>query len=460
MARELYAQVGSLPLICPHGHVSAELLADDQPFDDPVSLLISPDHYLTRMLYSQGIDPSLLGVSGRGTAAPVDPVDPVDPRAAWRTFCAHWHLFRGTPSRVWLEQSLEEVFGVPADLSAASADAIYDALLEKLASAAFRPRALFDSFNIEVLATTDAATDDLRGHARLAADGYGRVIPTFRPDQVVDPDNPQWARNVELLGALTGEDTSTYVGYLAALRARRQVFIAAGGAATDHGHLTASTADLDHADAAKLFDRLIRGRGEPGEPELFRAQMLTEFAAMSIDDGLVMQLHPGALRDHVRYLRQAFGPDSGGDIPITTEYTKGLRPLLSRFGADHRFRLVLYTLDETTYSRELAPLAGVYPSVYLGSPWWFFDSPEGMRRYRRLTTETAGFYNTVGFTDDTRALPSIPVRHDVARRLDCGFLAELVVEHRLTLDEAADTAIDMAYRLAKSGYRLDRFAAA
>jgi glucuronate isomerase len=450
IARELYAGVRSLPVISPHGHVPASMLADNAPLPEPVALLIAPDHYVTRMLYSHGVAPSDLGAPRR------DGTRTAEPRQAWRTFCDHWYLFRGTPSRLWLEQELEEVFGVRSDIGPDTADEIYDALTERLATDAFRPRALFDSFNIEVLATTDSPLDSLTYHAQLAQEGYrGRIIPTFRPDSVVDPDAPDWAANVQRLGDVAKIDTSTYEGYLDALRARREVFAAAGATATDHGHPTAATADLDRAEAARLFDRLRSGRADAGDAELFRAQMLTEFAAMSVDDGLVMQLHPGSMRDHVKPLYDSYGRDSGGDIPTSTDYVHSLRPLLDRFGADARLRLVLFTLDEATYSRELAPLAGVYPSVLLGAPWWFFDSAEGIRRFRELTSETAGFYNTVGFTDDTRAFPSIPVRHDVSRRLDCAYLARLVAEHRLPLDEAAATAADLAYALPKKGYRLN-----
>lgn len=450
VARELYEQIGGLPLICPHGHISVSLLAENAQLPDPVELLIAPDHYVTRMLNSQGISPAAVG------AHPHDGASVAEPRDAWRTFCANWFLFRGTPSRLWLEQALEGVFGVRSDIGPDTADEIYDAITERLATPQFRPRALFDSFNIELLATTDSPLDALDNHARLAAEGYrGRIVPTFRPDDVVDPDRPGWAENLERLGEVAGQPISSYDDYLDALRARRAAFQAAGATATDHGHPTAATADLDHDDVVRLFDRLRAGRGQPGDAELFRAQMLTESAAMSADDGLVMQLHPGSVRDHVRPLFERYGRDAGGDIPARTEYVQSLRPLLDRFGSDPRLRLVLFTLDEAAYSRELAPLAGVYPAVFLGPPWWFFDSAEGIRRFRELTTETAGFYNTVGFNDDTRAIASIPVRHDVSRRLDCAFLARLVTEHRLSVDEAAETAADLAYRLPKKGYRLD-----
>ena len=454
IARELYAQVRDLPLVSPHGHVDPRVLADDAPLPDPAALFVAPDHYLTRMLYSQGVPLRNLGVPDREGNVHVAP------REAWRTFCANWYLFRGTPSRLWLEQSLAEIFGVTTPLGAESADAVFDELTDILAKPEFRPRALLKRFGLEVLATTDAATDTLEHHGRLAADReQTRVIPTFRPDGVTDPERDDWVPSVSRLGEITGTDTGSYAGYLDALARRREDFKRAGGTATDHGVPTARTADLDPADAARLYAKLLADAEKDGvaaaDAELFRAQMMTEMARMSVDDGLVMQLHPGALRDHDRKVYAEFGKDNGGDIPTPTDYVRDLRPLLDRFGDDPRLRLVLFTLDETAYSRELAPLAGVYPAVYLGPAWWFYDSPEGMRRYRELTTETAGFYNTVGFTDDTRAFPSIPVRHDVARRVDCGFLARLVAEHRLPADEAAETAKDLAYRLPKRAYRLD-----
>lgn len=454
IARELYALAKDQPLISPHGHVDPVLLAEDEPFPDPARLIIVPDHYLTRMLLSQGIRPAALGVPSING----EPVE-ADGRRIWRTFVEHWHLFRGTPSRLWLEQTLANVFGVHTRLSLATADEVYDALAQRLAEPAFRPRALFERFRIEVLATTEDPTDDLGRHAKLAADGWGgpggRVITTFRPDNVVDFEFDNFADNVARLGAAAGEDTGTYRGYLAALGARRQAFIAAGATSTDHGHPTARTLALDRAEAARLFDRGLRGAATAAEAETFRAHMLVEFARMSIEDGLVMQLHPGSVRNHNRWLYATHGRDVGGDIPQATEYLHALTPLLDAYGNDPRLRLVVYTLDETTFTRELAPLAGGYAALYLGAPWWFLDSPEVLRRFREAVTESAGFYNTAGFVDDTRAFCSIPVRHDVARRVDAGFLARLVAEHRLPLDEAAETIVDLAYHLPRRIFKLE-----
>jgi glucuronate isomerase len=453
IARELYALAKDQPIISPHGHVDPAILADDAPFPDPAHLIICPDHYVTRMLLSQGVPPASLGVPTRD-GRPYE----TDGRTIWRRFAEHWRLFRGTPSRLWLEETFTNVFGVTTPFGPATADEVYDAIAAKLAQPEFRPRALFERFNIEVLATTESPLDDLGHHAKLAADGWGgpggRVITTFRPDNVVDMEFEGWAANVAQLGEMTGEDTGTYRGYIAALRKRREAFIAAGATSSDHGHPTADTVVLDEVEAAALYEQGLRGEAEWLQAENFRNHMLVEFARMSIEDGLVMQLHPGSVRNHNKWLYTRHGRDVGGDIPEATEYVRGLEPLLDLYGNDPRLRLVVYTLDEDTFTRELAPLAGGYAAVYLGAPWWFLDSPEVLRRFREAVTETAGFYNTSGFVDDTRAFCSIPVRHDVARRIDAGFLARLVAEHRLPLDEAAETVVDLAYRLPKGIFRL------
>ncbi|MEU4217750.1 glucuronate isomerase [Actinoplanes sp. NPDC026623] len=453
IARELYELVRELPLISPHGHVDPGLLAGDEPFPDPARLLIVPDHYVTRMLLSQGIPLARLGVPSR-VGVPVEQ----DPRAIWRLLAENWYLFRGTPSRLWMERTLSAVFGVGTRLGPDTADQIYDTVAERLAEPAFRPRALFERFGIEVLATTESPLDDLSRHAKLAADGWGgpggRVITTFRPDDVVDMEFDGWASSVARLGEITGEDTATYRGYLAALRSRRQAFQAAGATSSDHGHPSAHTVLLTSSEAARLFERGLRGRASAADAEAFRGHMLVEFARMSIEDGMVLQLHPGAVRNHNRSLHAMHGRDVGGDIPQATDYVNALAPLLEAYGNDPRLRLVLYTLDEDVFTRELAPLAGGYAALYLGAPWWFLDSPDGLRRYRDAVTETAGFYNTAGFADDTRAFCSIPVRHEVARRADAAYLARLVAEGRLPLDEAAETIADLAYHLPKKVFRL------
>ena len=446
IARRLYAGIRGLPIVSPHGHTQARWFARNQQFPDPVALFVQPDHYVFRMLYSQGITLEELEI-GQARIA--------EPRKVWRIFASHYHLFRGTPTRLWLDFAFQELFGLTERLSAGTADDYYDAIEAKLATAEFLPRALYERFRIEVLATTDSPLDSLADHAVIRDSGWkGRIVPTFRPDAVVDPDYSEFRAGVEALGALTGEDTATWRGYLRALEARRQYFKTLGATATDHGHPTAQTADLNEPEASRLFATVMEGTAGAAEHELFRAQMLTEMARMSLEDGLVMQIHPGSARNHNARIFTRYGRDMGADIPRPTEYVEALRPLLNRFGNEAGLTIILFTLDETAYSRELAPLAGHYPCLRLGPPWWFHDSPEGMRRFREQATETAGFYNTVGFNDDTRAFLSIPARHDVARRMDAGFLARLVAEHRIDEDEAAELARDLTLGLVRKAYKL------
>jgi glucuronate isomerase len=450
IARRLYATVADLPIVSPHGHTDPAWFAEDRAFPDPARLFIVPDHYVHRMLYSQGIAPEAVGVP-RLDGGPVEQ----DPRAIWRLFAANFRLFRGTPSWLWLNHAFTTVFGIEEQPSAENADKLYDIIAAALARPEFRPRALYDRFNIEVLATTESPLDDLRHHRAIRESGWkGRVITAFRPDPVVDPAFPNFAANLVELGRITGRDAGTWKGYLEALADRRAYFKAVGATSTDHGHPSARTADLAGVEAEALFGRVRDGKSTTEDAELFRAQMLTEMARMSLADGLVMQIHPGSRRDHNPWIFKAFGKDKGCDIPGPTDYVSALKPLLDRFGNERDLTIILFTLDETAYSRELAPLAGHYPALKLGPAWWFYDSPEGMRRYREQVTETAGFYNTVGFNDDTRAFLSIPGRHDVARRCDCAFLARLVAEHRLEEDEALEVAHDLAYRLVKAAYKL------
>jgi glucuronate isomerase len=450
IARELYEQIVDLPLLSPHGHTDPRWFADNEPFDDPTSLLVTPDHYLTRMLYSQGVPLESLGV------APLDGGEPVDPRLAWRTFATNYHLFRGTPSGLWMNHVLHEVFGVTVRLTEQTADDIFDLIDDCLRRDEFRPRALLDRFRIEVVATTDSPLSGLRHHRRLCDEGLaGRVIPTFRPDTVADPDDQRFVQNIATLGELTGRDTTRWDEYLAALFERRQLARSLGATATDHGPPTAFTASLDAQAATALFTRALTGSLDDHGKELLRGQILVEMAAMSVEDGLVMQLHAGSRRNHNAQLFSRFGRDVGADIPGPVDYVDGLRALLDRFGNDARFRLVVFTLDESTFSRELAPLAGHYPAMSLGPPWWFLDSVEGMLRYRRSVTETAGFANTSGFVDDTRAFLSIPARHDVARRVDCRYLAELVSDHRLELDDAHDIARELTVDLPRRVFKLE-----
>ena len=450
IARALYAPVRDLPIVSPHGHTDPAWFASNEPFADPAQLLIVPDHYVFRMLYSQGTPLDALGiptVDGSPTES--------DPRRIWRLFAENYYLFRGTPSRLWLDWVFAEGFGLDVRLEAATADLYYETIDAALKTDAFRPRALFDRFGIEIIATTESPLDPLDHHRAIRESGWGgRVVTAYRPDPVMDPEHPGFAANLVRFGEIAGEDVSTFDGYLRAHENRRAYFRAAGATSTDHGHPSAVTADLPRAEAEALYAKIRGGDFRPGDAELFRGQMLTEMARMSLADGMVMQIHPGAFRSHNAPLLARFGRDKGADIPVQTEYVRGLKPLLDRFGNEARLTIILFTLDEDVYSRELAPLAGHYPALRLGPPWWFHDSPEGMRRFREAATETAGFFNTVGFNDDTRAFLSIPARHDVARRMDCAFLARLVAEHRLEEDEAHEVARALAFDLVKAAYKL------
>lgn len=451
LARHLYEEIKDLPIISPHGHTDPRWFAENEAFPDPAQLFVTPDHYVFRMLHSQGIPLEALGVP-RVDGGAVEQ----DPRKIWRLFAQNYHLFRATPSQLWVDHALERVFGVTERLSADTADRVYDHISDRLAHDDFRPRALFDRFAIEALSTTESALDDLRWHKMIRDSGWqGRVITTYRPDAVVDPEFEGFDENLRTLGELTGEDTATWAGYLAAHRSRRMYFKTVGGAtASDHGHPTARTEDFPQAVAADLFDKICSGAFSPEEADAFRGQMLTEMARMSLEDGLVLQIHAGSARNHAADVAAQFGRDKGFDIPTRTDYVTALRPLLGAVGRQQGLTVIVFTLDESSYARELAPLAGVYPALKLGPPWWFHDSYEGMMRFRESTTETAGFYNTAGFNDDTRAFCSIPARHDVARRVDCGYLAGLVATGRLDRRDASEVAHDLTYGLAKKAYKL------
>jgi glucuronate isomerase len=446
IAKRLYGSIERLPILSPHGHTDAKWFAENLPFPNPAELFILPDHYVHRMLYSQGIPLEKLGLDRR---------NPHDLKAVWRLFASHYYLFRGTPTRLWLDYAFQELFGLTESLSEANADAYYETISAKLALPEFRPRALYDRFHIEVLSTTNSPLETLADHRKIRDSQWkARILPTFRPDAVVDPDYEGFQNNLARLGEISGEDVGTWKGYLRALEKTRERFKALGCTATDHGHPTAATADLAPGEAERLYEKVCAASSTPDERALFRAQMLTEMARMSVEDGLTMQIHPGSFRNHNRAVFEKFGRDMGADIPTATDYVHALQPMLNRFGNEPGLIVILFTLDESAYSRELAPLAGHYPALRLGPPWWFFDSPEGMMRFRESTTETAGFYNTVGFNDDTRAFLSIPGRHDMARRMDCAYLARLVAEHRLDEEDAQQVAVDLTYNLAKRAYKL------
>ena len=449
IARELYLAIKDLPIVSPHGHTDPSWFAENQSFSNPAELLIQPDHYVFRMLYSQGISLESLGLGNSEKAKAVSP------ESIWQIFADNYYLFRGTPTRMWMDYVFAEIFNIDVVLDSSTASHYYQIIDDKLKHDDFKPRALFESFNIEVIATTENPLDNLKHHKKIAASNWqGKVITAYRPDNVLDPEFPDFAEQINQLAHVSGEAATSYNGYIKALENRRAYFKKHGATSTDHGHLTPFTADISDSKASSLFNKALLGLISADEAELFRGHMLTKMADMSVEDGLVMQIHPGCYRNHNEYVFQNFGRDKGADLPMPTEYIKNLKALLDKHGNNPELQVILFTLDETTYSRELAPLAGHYPSVKLGPAWWFHDSPEGMKRFRQQTMETAGFYNTVGFNDDTRAFMSIPARHDVARRIDCGFLAELVADHRISLNEAKELAVDLTYNLAKRAYKL------
>jgi glucuronate isomerase len=455
VARDLYQSVASLPLVCPHGHVDPRLFSDENAtFGSPADLFIIPDHYITRMLYSQGIPLESLGT-------PPSPIgrraggEGRDHRKIWKLFCENFYLFRGTPSGIWLTDELVTVFGVDERPCASNADRLFDLVAEKLSSPDFSPRQLFERFNIEILCTTDAATDTLEHHQAIRQSGWDRcILPTFRPDGVVNLDAPNWRANIDKLSEVSNINILDYESFILALEQRRAFFKSMGATATDHAALTPATVELTSIEADAIFQRALKGQSEPDDAARFTAHMLMEMARMSIEDGLVMQFHPGSFRNHNEIIFKKFGLDKGADIPLQTEYTRNLLPLLNKYGNDSRLTLILFTLDETTYSRELAPLAGHYPALRLGPPWWFFDSLNGMAHYFDQVMETAGIYNTVGFNDDTRAFCSIPARHDVWRRASANWLAGLVVRHIIDMDDAREMIQDLAIGLAKRAYKL------
>jgi glucuronate isomerase len=452
IARELYNQVAALPLVCPHGHVNPRLFAEEKvSFGTPTNLFIIPDHYVFRMLYSQGIPLESVGIP-RNDGVPVE----VDHRKIWQIFAENFYLFQGTPSGAWLKQELIEVFGIHDKLNGQTAQTIYDHIEEQLSTPAFQPRTLYERFDIEVLCTTDAASDNLEYHRRIRDSGWsGRILPTFRPDAVVNLDAPGWRDNLTALCEAVDTDITNYHDFIRALEQRRSYFKSMGAKATDHAAFFAITNTLSAPEADAIFQQALRGRLAADDAKRFTGHMLLEMARMSIEDGLVMQIHVGSFRNYNNTIFNRYGPDMGCDIPISSEFTRNLHPLLNKYGNDSRLTLILFTLDEDSYARELAPLAGHYPALKIGPPWWFHDSLNGMRRYFDRIMETAGIYNTAGFNDDTRAFPSIPARHDVWRRTAANWVAGLVTRGVVDMEDAHQMIYALAYRLAKKAYNLE-----
>lgn len=451
VARKLYEQVKDLPIISPHGHVPPVWIADDIPFRNATDLLLTPDHYVNRILHGQGVDLADLGV-------PVgSEFSDEQAREAWRIFSSHYELFRGTPMKYWMEMELVDIFGIDQRPSAENADEIYDAINAQLATDAFKPRALLDQFNISFLATTDDPLDDLEHHATLRDDDSvaTTIVPTFRPDKYLEAGRDGWNDLIDALAEKTGENTDTFAGWVAAMENRRQFFKSMGAVSSDHAHMDLGTQPLPADEAEAVYARARRGEASVEETDALRRTFMFEMARMASEDGLVMTLHPAVSRNHHQATFEKFGADVGGDIPVAFETVEALRPMLNAFGLNPNFRVILFGQDETVYSREVGPLAGFYPSVYVGPPWWFIDAPDAIMRWRQSVTEYGTFYKTTGFVDDTRAFMSIPARHDLSRRVDSSYLAQLVVQHRLEMDEAEELANAFVVDLPKKAFNLD-----
>ncbi len=450
IAFELYNGIKDLPIVSPHGHVDPKIFSENKPFPNPTELIIIPDHYVFRMFYSQGISFDYLGIL-RVDGKPVE----TDPRKVWQVFCENFYLFTGTPTGAWLQHEFVTVFGIDEKLNGESGQRIYDRIEEKLQTPEFLPRAMFDRFNVEVLTTTDAAGDSLEYHKKISDSEWdGKIVPCFRPDAVINIGSKSWRENINALSEASGIEINSYENFIKALENRREFFKSMGATSTDHAVVVPYTKKLSEYEAEKIFQSALTGKSTEEDADLFSAHMLMEMARMSIDDGLVMQIHAGSYRNHNSKIYEIYGTDMGCDIPVQTEFTKNLHELLNTYGSDPGLTLIIFTLDESTYSRELAPLAGHYPALKLGPPWWFHDSIEGMTRYRQRVTETAGIYNTVGFNDDTRAFPSIPARHDLSRRVDSNFLAGLVARHIIDMNDAVKMSHELAYNLVKKSYKL------
>ncbi|MCL3778275.1 MULTISPECIES: glucuronate isomerase [unclassified Actinomyces] len=451
IARELLATVEKAPIVSPHGHVPPEWLAQDITFADPTSLLLTPDHYTNRLLHS------LAGVELEEMGVPVGTErTPEQSRRAFSRLCESWDKLAGTPVRSWFTHELHEVFGIRVRPSAETSDEIYDAIDAAIHTPGFSARSLYERFNIAVLATTDDPCSDLASHRVLAEDPTwtGRVVPTFRPDAYLEPARPGFRALTERLGEVSGADVSTYAGHVEAMRRRRAFFVSNGAVSSDHSHRDAGTERLPDAEAEVLYARALAGTIDSGDGDRLRRHMVNDQARLACEDGLVMTLHPAVYRNHDTRTFERYGADVGGDIPMATELTRALQPLLEAYGNHEGFHLIPITMDETLYSRELAPLAGWYRSVYVGVPWWFIDEPDAILRFRAASTGYATLYKTSGFIDDTRAFCSIPARHDIARRCDSAFLARLVAEGRVEMEDALRISADLVDAIPREAFKL------
>lgn len=443
LATRLYELIADLPIISPHGHVDPELLAKNEPFGNPTELFILKDHYVTRLLHSVGVDLSDIYKSS-------------DPRKVWSIFYENYHVFSGTSSGYWFEETLRSIFAIKDLPSTENANRHYDLIASNLLEPAFLPKALAKRFNIEILATTDDPIDNLEYHREISKDSSfeTKVVPTFRPDRYLDPRSIGWKENIEKLLAVVNLKENNYKNFISALEDRRQYFKQHGAFSSDHGVFEPYTCILDEKVASEIYQSALIGTASENELRDFAGHMLVEMARMATVDGLVMTIHAGVVRNHHEDTLKAFGPDTGHDLPVTCEWVQNLRPLLNAYGLSKNLKVVLFSLDETNWSREIAPLASFYPSVFIGAPWWFLDAPEAIQRFRASTVDIAGFYKGSGFIDDTRAFLSIPARHDLARRSDSAYLAKMVSEGRITFEQALKISVDLVTTIPRKAFNL------
>lgn len=444
LAYEHLKEAASYPLICPHSHVNPALFSDSQgSFPNPVEMFVRRDVRVLSQLHSQGVrlEPFL------------DPNR--DPEEVWRMFARHYRLFWGTSTALWLEQQLETVFAISEALDESSADHIYQTLVARIAQPEYRPRAVLERLKIEILCTTASATDPLLHYRTLSQGAWaGRVLPVFRPDKLLWTAHPDWLPELHKLAAQTSGPITRMRAFLDALRQRRHEFKRLGCVATDHGCERPYTERLSSKAADDLFSLALKGKITIAESIRLQGHLLIEMAKMSLEDGLVMQIHTGSYQDHNGELLVRFGPNKGADLPLATEFTSNLKPLLGVVGNEPAMKLVLFSLDETAYGRDLGPLAGHYPAVFVGAPWSFHNGPKGLMRYFDQVVETAGLCNTAGFQDHARSVGTLAARHDLWRRIACRWLANLELEGRLSHAQARSMLGDLANGRARKVYGL------
>ncbi|MEN9954281.1 MAG: hypothetical protein RL028_883 [Actinomycetota bacterium] len=448
IALELYGEIRDLPIISPHGHVDPNLFVRNEKFESPTDLFIYHDHYITRLLHADGVSMVEL-------RKPQSDADLSHAKNAWLKFFERWAMFAGTASGYWFQESLQTVFGITQEPSAENALAIFEQIALELARDEMSPIELLKSFNIEFLATTDDPCDDLAAHSILNGDAglATRFAPTFRPDFYIDPRTEDWLERVQRICTMTSQLVN-HKGLVEALWLRRVFFKSQGAVSVDIGAATAFTTVLPTADAEALFEKAKAGTISEAEALLYRGNMITEMVRMSCEDELVITLHVGVHRNHSAPTLEKFGRDTGHDLPIQAEFVQNLKPVLDLYGLHPNLTLILFSLDESTWGREIAPLASFYPSVRIGAPWWFLDAPDSATRFREATVEIAGFYRGSGFIDDTRAFLSIPARHDMARKVEAAFLAKLVTQGRISIETARKIVTDIVVAIPKRAFKL------